>query len=622
MDSTLNQFNAYLKTSLTLAKQYGKIDEYENLSKLIDSGRDKNLVLLICGEFKRGKSSLINAFLGDNVCPVADGIATAAVSIIKYGKTPKVTRFYSSLDESVENGGIAIKSEVIKIDSISQFAKGSSLDIDNTVYLEVEIPNNRLSDGLVLIDTPGIGSLDPRHLFLTQQSLSKADAFFFVTDTAEPMLTTELDFIRDKICPLNRPFNVILSKSDLVSSEELNSYQKDTESKISQYCGCAVSCIPVSSTEWEEYNRTSNERRKKNSNSEAILAAKDAFYVEKEKYIEVRFRGEFLRYLSAIQSEIEKSIKELSAPCNEVDKESYREQLEELKSLRDMIVSEDSEFRASINAIIEESQDRVFEQFSRESVLLSSDRLEDVLKDPKAQTEDGDKFVVGEINDSIQRIASEVDRSIDTAISEVVEELKDYIDSIQVAKKDNKSQVDGEITPIIHSFSESFVNVTRQALPFMGVATIGGGLASVGLGLGATILGITSVAAIPFLAVGIGVAAGVFYVVQSIKGTRRQERLNNIRRQISPRISIAMNEMRAYIQKRFTLFSKEVVKTLRAIAKSMTEQMQEKVKLLQDCEKDAQKKALTLKERQNHLNMVTSLITQAKVLNTNPFEKP
>ena len=156
----------------------------------------------------------------------------------------------------------------------------------------------------------------------------------------------------------------------------------------------------------------------------------------------------------------------------------------------------------------------------------------------------------------------------------------------------------------------------------MGVATIGGGLASVGLGLGATILGITSVAAIPFLAVGIGVAAGVFYVVQSIKGTRRQERLNNIRRQISPRISIAMNEMRAYIQKRFTLFSKEVVKTLRAIAKSMTEQMQEKVKLLQDCEKDAQKKALTLKERQSHLNMVTSLITQAKVLNTNPFEKP
>ena len=165
---------------------------------------------------------------------------------------------------------------------------------------------------------------------------------------------------------------------------------------------------------------------------------------------------------------------------------------------------------------------------------------------------------------------------------------------------------------------ENFVNLTRQALPFMGVATIGGGVAGLGLGLGAGILGITS-AALPVVAVGIGIAAGLFYVIQSIKGTKKQEAINNIRRQITPRINIALNEMRTYIQKRYTIFNKEVVKTLKSIARSMTEQMQEKVKLLQECEKDGQKKAATQKELQNQLNMVDNLITQTSVLNTNPF---
>ena len=80
-----------------------------------------------------------------------------------------------------------------------------------------------------------------------------------------------------------------------------------------------------------------------------------------------------------------------------------------------------------------------------------------------------------------------------------------------------------------------------------------------------------------------------------------------------------MNEIRSYIQKRYSIFNKEVVKTLKSIAKNMTDQMQEKLKVLQDCEKNAQKKAATLKELQSHLDMVTNLKTHVKVLNTNPF---
>lgn len=616
MSSVLSQFSTFLRSSQSIAKRYGKSEEYDTLTKLLTSGQDNNFVLLICGEFKRGKSSLVNALLKECVCPVADGIATAVVSVIKYGKTPKVTRYFSSLNDSGQNCSMIIKSEIIKVDSIAQFANGTAIDIDNTIYLEIEIPNQSLYNGLILIDTPGIGSLDPRHLFLTQQALPKANAFFFVTDISEPMLTTELDFIKNDLCNTNKPISIILSKSDLVSRDELSTYKSDIESKVSRFCNMAIDCITVSSTEWEEFNTDGSERRKMNSNCEEVLSAIESLRTKQEESIEGLFRAQFLEYISSIQNEIEKSIHDISSDTDEIDKESYRLQLEDLKTLRDMITNEDSEFRAKINSIIEASQEQVLEEFSKDSVLLSTDKLEEVLKDSRAANDDGDKYVINAMNYAIQSMGNNIDKRIDQAITDVVNELKDYINSIPVSMKSNGTHVDDRaILPITHTFSENFVNITRQTLPFVGVAAIGTKVSAIGLG----ILGITSAAALPFIAAGIGVAAGIFYVVLAIIGAKKHEKLTHIKQQISPRISIAMNEMRSYIQKRYSIFNKEVVKTLKSIAKNMTDQMQEKLKVLQDCEKNAQKKAATLKELQSHLDMITNLKTHVRVLNTNPF---
>lgn len=619
MSNSLNQFSTLLKTSQVLAKQYGKTEEYENLSKLLEHGKDKSLVLLVCGEFKSGKSSFVNAFLGEEICPVADGIATSAVSIIKYGKTAKVTRYFGTVEEDVEDAGLSVRSEEIGLEDIPRFAKGTASEIDNTVYLEIEIPNKVLSEGLVLIDTPGIGSLDPRHLFLTRQALPKADAFFFVTDTVDPLLEPELAFIKEGILPLNKPFEIVLSKSDLVERDALSTFRVDAEAKASRSLGVDIRCIPVSSSEWGEYNRTSSERRKKNSNCEAVLAALDAFYAKKEESVESAFRSAFVDYLSSVRKEIERSIVELSSDGATVI-ESYRSQLEELKRIRDMILDPDSDFRNNINSIIESSQDKVFQAFSRDSVLLSTDKLEDVLKNPRALEENSDKFVIGEINKEIRRMGSGIDEQIDAAISDVVDELKEFIDNLPVDKKDNNVNVDGETAPITHTLSEKFVSVTRQVLPFIGVSTIGGSVAGLGLGLTAGILGLTSIAALPFIAGGIGIVTGLCFVVQSIKGTNRQELLAHLRKQMTPRINIAMNEMRSYIQKRYSLLNKAVVKAFKTIAKDMTEKMQEKVKALQEFEQDSKKKAQAQKDLQNHLNMASNLIAQAQVLNTNPFK--
>lgn len=614
-----NQLAALLKNCEPLAKKYGKMAEYESLSRMLDYCQNNNLALLVCGEYKKGKSSLINALLNENICPVDLGIATSTVSIIKYGKVTKLTRYFSVPCDAGQDC-CSIQSEVVGFDSIVTYSKGTTLDIDNTMYLEIELPNDVLSKGLILIDTPGIGSLDPRHLFLTQQALPKADAIFFVTDFPEPLLITELDFIKEKICSSSKPFNVIINKSNLVCKDEVNIHIKDAEAKISKHCGKQVECIPVSAAEWDEYNKTGNERRRLSSNRDVVLAAIDDISIKSQKRQEDLFRQNYLELLSLIKQDIEQAITDVTSDTPNNMRETYREQFDEIKKLRDMIVDDDSDFRSNINAIIEKSQDKVYELFSKESVLLSTDRLDDVLNNPRAMTDNGHKYVLDEINKSIQSLATDVDKTIDEAIAKVIEELKEYIDNVRLTNQSNNTKIEGELTPIMHTFSESFVNLTRQALPFMGVATISGGVAGISLGIGASILGITSVAALPFLAVGIGVVAGVYYVVQSIKGSRKMEMISNIRKQMAPKISIVMNEMRSYIQKRFSLFNKEVVKTLKNMSNSMTEQMQEKINLLKQLDCDDKKRETAKKDLEKQLNAINCLTIQARVLKTNPLE--
>ena len=80
--------------------------------------------------------------------------------------------------------------------------------------LEIKIPNERLKEGLTIIDTPGVGSLDPRHLFLTLYALPKADIIYFITDADEPMQNTELNFYQNRIASTGKLNRILVNKSD------------------------------------------------------------------------------------------------------------------------------------------------------------------------------------------------------------------------------------------------------------------------------------------------------------------------------------------------------------------------------------------------------------------------
>ena len=208
------RFKSIFNNVCKILNEYHKKMAIDTINELFSKLSSNQTTIMVCGEFKRGKSTFINALLDMSLCPTDEHIATSTVSIIKYGEKQKVTRFYDTED--------GVKEEIIEYEKINQFAKGSNLEIDNTIMLVIEVPCNRLKDGLTIIDTPGVGGLNPRHRFLTLSAIPKTDTIFYMVSVGEPITTIELDFLKKDILPKSKAYkNVMAYLNALTCSNEI-----------------------------------------------------------------------------------------------------------------------------------------------------------------------------------------------------------------------------------------------------------------------------------------------------------------------------------------------------------------------------------------------------------------
>ena len=118
-------------------------------------------VVCVVGEFKKGKSALINALLGAPVCPVDDDLATMAVTVVRYAPEP------GAIVRRREGGELIV--EAIPADEAGRWV--AERDGDDRRYgvevVEVGLPDPFLERGIALVDTPGVGGLNAAHAAAT-----------------------------------------------------------------------------------------------------------------------------------------------------------------------------------------------------------------------------------------------------------------------------------------------------------------------------------------------------------------------------------------------------------------------------------------------------------------------
>lgn len=192
--------------------------EFKKLSALKGRLMDGRFHLAVLGQFKRGKSTLLNALVAEPILPVSVVPLTAAPTFIQFGATPKIRVHYGNTRSVEEFSGASTSDRTaFLVKYVTE--EGNSKNRVGVTEVEVVLPAPILSRGVVLIDTPGIGSTYRHNTQATLNFLQQCDAALFLISADPPITDVELDFLRQVREKVPRLF-FILNKVDYLNADE------------------------------------------------------------------------------------------------------------------------------------------------------------------------------------------------------------------------------------------------------------------------------------------------------------------------------------------------------------------------------------------------------------------
>ena len=176
----------------------------EQLAALLDRLDAARLRVLVVGEAKRGKSTLVNALLGRDVLPSGVTPLTAVTTTVRYGDDERAeVRF---LDGHDEKHPLAVLSDLVT----ERGNPGNRRRIAGvTVYVAAPV----LADGVELVDTPGTGSVFEWDTQAAHEALRSMDAAVFVLTADPPVSASERDLL-EQVARLSVRTFVVLNKAD------------------------------------------------------------------------------------------------------------------------------------------------------------------------------------------------------------------------------------------------------------------------------------------------------------------------------------------------------------------------------------------------------------------------
>jgi hypothetical protein len=205
-------------------------DDATALGERLRAGR---FFVTCVGQFKRGKSTVLNALVDDPVLPVGVAPVTSAVTILRYGAERKATVFYAA-------GG----TEAIPIEDIALYvAEEHNHENERGIaVVEVSLPAPLLARGLCLVDTPGIGSAFPGNTQATRAFVPHIDAALIVLGADPPISGDELALVLDVMAQI--PASIfVLNKADRLSPGDVREARKFTECLVTDRLGRSIAPV-------------------------------------------------------------------------------------------------------------------------------------------------------------------------------------------------------------------------------------------------------------------------------------------------------------------------------------------------------------------------------------------
>lgn len=166
--------------------------------------------LVVLGEFKRGKSTLVNALLERPVLPTGVLPLTSVVTVLGGGDRERLLVSLAGGHEHVAPMG---ELELYVTEA------GNPENRLGVEVVRVELAHELLDAGLDLVDTPGVGSIHEHNTSAAREFLAQVDAALVVLDAGQPFTAAERDLVRELAKRVPRVL-LVLNKIDLLTGED------------------------------------------------------------------------------------------------------------------------------------------------------------------------------------------------------------------------------------------------------------------------------------------------------------------------------------------------------------------------------------------------------------------
>jgi len=480
--------------------------------------------VLVCGEFKRGKSSLVGALLGDpSLCPVEIDIATNVVTAIEYGAPERIEVRLADRSVTIDRDAIA--------GYVTEAANpGNRLGVES---ISIVTPNERLRSGLVLFDTPGVGGVNAAHSALTYALLPAAVAAIFVADVIEPLSASELAFAARALSHVERVL-VVLTRADLIVDPSIAI--EDAQRKLAPLLGTtpdAVEVVAVSNLGYLDYLSTNDPADLEASNfPELESALRDLVEKDRARVLIERSASQTRDALDRLRAPL---VTERAAYADQsrAASEELERQLAESDARLAALSGESAEWRKTLALRLEDARLDAVQRLAIAWANLESTFSHDYLND--AQLLKAPERVLAVLERDIALIVADLEKHLASVADAICEDMAGmsglrldtgYAGQLHVEAATPTAR---PVTRKDSLFDRSFV-VVRNA-----------GMGASPVGLMTTFLGGAAVASmpawLPYVIAAAGVTAGVRLALAQLRREERQAQQEAVRATCRPYLS-------------------------------------------------------------------------------------
>ena len=205
--------------------------------------------LVILGQFKRGKTTLINSLIGKEILPSSVVPLTSVVTILKHSGEINCNIY-------MQDGS----NKIVRLEELADYIteKGNPKNIRSVRCARIEYPSPFLEKGMLLVDTPGVGSTFLHNTETTYEFLDHLDAALFLMSADVPISQVEKELL-DTIKGSTQKIFFVLNKIDNLTPQEIEEISAFNKHVLEEMGFTVQEILPISAREALKAKVTNNE---------------------------------------------------------------------------------------------------------------------------------------------------------------------------------------------------------------------------------------------------------------------------------------------------------------------------------------------------------------------------